>query len=753
MITPYLLILIFFGTVNSWAFTSNDYAGPWTLSTGTYDNSISAPRFDNSSPAAPWDNSSLPSLPAGTVFRFRTHFIAPQTEPPSGFAFYAGPTDYPVDVLVNGMLVYRSGRYIHNPFMGLTHNSAVVQVPWAILEQGHSNILEVLAYSLYHRTPIPEFVATNADAASNEVFRRNMLNSWIILALSVTAVIFAVYYFFLFLMHRTDGLRYLYFSLTCATFAGAYCIFSFMPDNADQLIYYKVARPSLYFSVFFIMLFTFDYTRLMARGFGRIVRLAVAFLSGGIAVISSFIMVLQDNLSSFGSWYARTMPFGLMLPLVLILVLYIVSLLRRRNLSDLVLFTAYGIVIAGAVFDIIYIIRDRNPYLWLTPYGYAVFLVANMFVLAREQAATYDKALRRDQDIREKNRVLESSMKEKERVAGAVARNTERVLSAAAQIASEASTLYNAARIQSEATEKTVALLYSYQEKLRSGLSTLKEQDNSLNGITLSVEGLSAGIDRIAQAADAIRGRMKNNVSQSREGQDKLTVSAGESALLSESIHRVTQTVQAVGESTESIDGILRIIQGIADQTNILSMNAAIEAAHAGEAGKGFAIVAGEVRKLADDSTRSVTDIEGLISGIRKAIRDAVKTAEDMNANSERARTLADEARALLTAIVGEMDTTSTEVTSIADTTAGQREKGRSVTESARAVRQGASLVLQAMEAQAREAEEIGSAVNNVARLIMDSARAADELSRLAAELNSASADLSSVTTEAVSRN
>jgi len=121
---------------------------------------------------------------------------------------------------------------------------------------------------------------------------------------------------------------------------------------------------------------------------------------------------------------------------------------------------------------------------------------------------------------------------------------------------------------------------------------------------------------------------------------------------ISEVIHRAEDVINGLGKSSEKIGSIIEVIDDIAEQTNLLALNAAIEAARAGEHGKGFAVVADEVRKLAERTATATKEISELIKGIQGETSQAIKAIEVGTQKVEHGSKLSDEAGKAIEKIV-----------------------------------------------------------------------------------------------------
>ena len=187
-----------------------------------------------------------------------------------------------------------------------------------------------------------------------------------------------------------------------------------------------------------------------------------------------------------------------------------------------------------------------------------------------------------------------------------------------------------------------------------------------------SLGELEATIQQVAGDASQAAGASRSAGQAVEQGQRVIGLSlTGLHALVGE-VQQNAQMIEKLAEESATIGGVLTVIRAIADQTNLLALNAAIEAARAGEAGRGFAVVADEVRSLAQRTAGATAEIQSLIAGLQTAAHQSVQGMRTQVEHAEATAQQAQAADGALDEIVGAIQTISDTAVRIADVTAQQ---------------------------------------------------------------------------------
>ncbi|WP_404427382.1 methyl-accepting chemotaxis protein [Ureibacillus chungkukjangi] len=198
-----------------------------------------------------------------------------------------------------------------------------------------------------------------------------------------------------------------------------------------------------------------------------------------------------------------------------------------------------------------------------------------------------------------------------------IQRVIKHVQTSTVEVATSAEELYASAEQNTSATEQVTTSI----QQIASGTERqLKGTEDS----SIAMGEIALGIQRVAESSTKLAEAALNTTQEAEEGNVSISKSITQMKQIQSSVTKAEGKVSELSQLSIQIGQILDVITGIADQTNLLALNAAIEAARAGEQGKGFAVVADEVRKLAEESKSSASEITSLITQIQLNTKEAV---------------------------------------------------------------------------------------------------------------------------------
>lgn len=227
----------------------------------------------------------------------------------------------------------------------------------------------------------------------------------------------------------------------------------------------------------------------------------------------------------------------------------------------------------------------------------------------------------------------------------------------------------------------------------------IREQAAETDQVMAATRGMAASIEEVSHSAEQAAGASQGAKREAESGRAVINTAIDANRQLSTHMENAAEVIRRLNDGTEQIGTFLNVIRTIAEQTNLLALNAAIEAARAGEQGRGFAVVADEVRTLAQRTQQSTKEIQDIINALERSTREAVNVIQVGRGLSEQTLEEVGKAGGTLEAIIGAVD--------IIDSMNGQ--------------------IAAAVEEQSHVAREISSKLDNVARLANSADSAAEQ--------------------------
>jgi methyl-accepting chemotaxis protein len=289
-------------------------------------------------------------------------------------------------------------------------------------------------------------------------------------------------------------------------------------------------------------------------------------------------------------------------------------------------------------------------------------------------------------------------------------------------------------KIVDEATVKVQAL----SEAIASIAAAAEQQTRSLDETALSVSNMASSIEQVAAQVDSLSSISTETSRTAERGGSAIGTIVDGMHTIRSTINDLATDITQLGSNSDQIGDIVKVIDRIAEQTNLLALNAAIEAARAGEHGRGFAVVASEIRKLADGSVQATKEIAAHITSTQAVIGEVVTAMERLTERVEESANSTSSASGALGDIVSAVLAANQQIGEISSVARAMSSNSYQVIRSIEEITKSVAINMSATQQMTKQSDEVNKAFSDIASISQQNASSVEVLTYVNKEVTDA---------------
>jgi len=320
-------------------------------------------------------------------------------------------------------------------------------------------------------------------------------------------------------------------------------------------------------------------------------------------------------------------------------------------------------------------------------------------------------------------------------VSSQLGETTSQVSRAVQQVTIAMQNVASGAVESSQTVQEGSAAVNQLSDAIDSSARRAAEQGGQARAIAGTAQDMADSVGQVTEKAQLVAASSQKTKVAAHDGSEAVRETVRRMQEIKAVVGQAALRVEDLGRLGEKIGAVIETIDDVAEQTNLLALNAAIEAARAGEHGRGFAVVADEVRKLADRSQRETKAIAALVHDVQVGTREAVAAISLGSARVEDGSVMADRAGAALDVIIAAVEATDDQVSGIAASASALESGARRTAEGMGAMRESIDLSSSTTDEMASQAALLTATVESMAAVSEENSASTEEVSAAAQEM------------------